>query len=134
MLLPKLQSISDQFSIEVHVSYVTKSNTKYHNEFISIKPNQSTSHYFKDHLFSPLGETDFFESGLGSKTFETILGNTGLAICNDLRFPEHLRSLSKSGAQFILVSAHWLESRINHWGFLLQARAIENLCFEIGIN
>ena len=38
------------------------------------------------------------------------------------------------GANLFVVIACWPEVRINHWTTLLQARAIENQAFVIGLN
>jgi predicted amidohydrolase len=55
-------------------------------------------------------------------------------VCYDLRFPEHFRSAVKKGADLMVVIASWPVKRYHHWLTLLQARAIENLAFVIGVN
>ncbi|HTL28529.1 MAG TPA: nitrilase-related carbon-nitrogen hydrolase, partial [Tepidisphaeraceae bacterium] len=55
-------------------------------------------------------------------------------VCYDLRFPEIFRRAVRKGATLMTVIANWPEARINHWLTLLQARAIENQCYVIGIN
>lgn len=55
-------------------------------------------------------------------------------VCYDLRFPEHFRTAVKQGADLIVVIASWPVKRYHHWLALLQARAIENLAFVIGVN
>jgi len=55
-------------------------------------------------------------------------------ICYDLRFPEHFRAAVKMGANLMVVIASWPVKRHHHWLTLLQARAIENLAFVIGVN
>lgn len=54
-------------------------------------------------------------------------------ICYDLRFPEIFQIASQE-SWLISVIANWPCSRIVHWKALLQARAIENQCFIIGVN
>lgn len=54
-------------------------------------------------------------------------------ICYDLRFPELFQILSEKNL-LISVIANWPASRRKHWMTLLQARAIENQCFIIGVN
>ena len=65
---------------------------------------------------------------------DTPLGNTGLAICYDLRFPELFRSQADKGVETILITSGWPTPRINHWRVLLQARAIENQAWVIACN
>ena len=55
-------------------------------------------------------------------------------VCYDLRFPEHFRTAVKMGADLMVVIASWPVKRYHHWLTLLQARAIENLAFVIGVN
>lgn len=61
-------------------------------------------------------------------------GETGLAICYDLRFPEMFRRYALDGVQTMIISAEWPLQRIEHWQTLLRARAIENQCFVIAAN
>jgi nitrilase len=58
----------------------------------------------------------------------TPAGQLGLAVCYDLRFPEHFRRLLDLGAEwFCLPSAFTAPTGRAHWETLLRARAIENL-------
>lgn len=60
------------------------------------------------------------------------VGNLGLAICYDLRFPELFRRLKKQGAEILIVpSAFTVPTGEAHWSVLLRARAIENQCFVV---
>jgi len=62
----------------------------------------------------------------------TAVGNLGLAICYDLRFPELFRHLKKQGAEILIVpSAFTVPTGQAHWSVLLRARAIENQCFVV---
>jgi predicted amidohydrolase len=55
-------------------------------------------------------------------------------ICYDLRFPEVFRAAARRGAEIFLVIANWPDRREQHWVTLLQARAIENLAYVVGVN
>ncbi|MEM8604406.1 MAG: carbon-nitrogen hydrolase family protein, partial [Cyanobacteria bacterium P01_H01_bin.121] len=60
------------------------------------------------------------------------LGNLGLSVCYDVRFPELYRHLSKAGAQVLFVPAAFTAyTGKDHWRVLLQARAIENTCYVV---
>jgi len=90
--------------------------------------------YRKIHPFSNSGENKSYSSGrtpvitkIGKITF-------GLSICYDLRFPELYRFYGKKKVDIICNIANWPSTRISHWDKLLQARAIENLSYMIGVN
>jgi predicted amidohydrolase len=55
-------------------------------------------------------------------------------VCYDLRFPELFRADALAGAQLLVVIANWPQSRSAHWRALLQARAIENQAYVVGVN
>jgi predicted amidohydrolase len=62
----------------------------------------------------------------------TELGNIGLAICYDLRFPELFRGLVDAGAEVIVMpSAFTAPTGRAHWHPLVRARAIESQCFVV---
>ncbi len=59
----------------------------------------------------------------------------GLAICYDLRFPEHFRAMASLGLDLILLPAAFTYlTGEAHWLPLLQARAIENQCYLAAAN
>jgi predicted amidohydrolase len=44
------------------------------------------------------------------------------------------RAAMRQGAQLFAVIANWPVTRIHHWVTLLQARAIENQAYVVGVN
>jgi deaminated glutathione amidase len=66
----------------------------------------------------------------------TPLGNVGLSICYDLRFPDLYQYYSREcGATLLAVPSKFLKTTGEaHWLPLLQARAIENQCFVLAAN
>jgi predicted amidohydrolase len=98
--------------------------------------------YQKLHLFDidigdgrPLKESDSVEAGKEIlPAFKTPVGNVGLLICFDLRFPEpSLRILQSDPKPDILTypSAFTIPTGKVHWMPLLQARAIETQCYVV---
>ena len=58
-------------------------------------------------------------------------------ICYDLRFPVFSKNNFKENAyhyDLLIYVANWPAVRENIWATLLQARAIENSCYTIGLN
>ena len=90
--------------------------------------------YAKTHPAAIYGEHESYEAGDEVVTFP--LGGFTVCpfICYDLRFPEVFRIGTSRGANLFTVIANWPAVRIEHWVTLLQARAIENLAYVIGVN
>ncbi|RAM51679.1 MAG: carbon-nitrogen hydrolase family protein [Hapalosiphonaceae cyanobacterium JJU2] len=97
--------------------------------------------YQKVHLFDvnvPDGNT-YRESStvmagteLPSVYSDEVLGNIGLSVCYDVRFPELYRHMSSKGVDVIFVPAAFTAfTGKDHWQVLLQARAIENTSYII---
>jgi predicted amidohydrolase len=95
---------------------------------------QAIGTYQKLHPFTFGGEHKRFEAGRGGILYP--LGEFQVApfICYDLRFPEVFRHAALAGAKVITVAANWPSARHAHWLPLLQARAIENQCYVLGVN
>jgi deaminated glutathione amidase len=95
--------------------------------------------YRKIHLFDvdlangvSLRESDTRAHGAEVVVAQTELGNMGLSVCYDLRFPELYRGLANQGAHLIFVpSAFTAFTGQAHWETLLRARAIENQVYVI---
>jgi predicted amidohydrolase len=89
--------------------------------------------YAKNRLFSLAGEGRSYQAGREAVVFEVDGTPCSVFICYDLRFPELFRQVIPR-AELIFVLANWPDSRQRHWEVLLQARAIENQCFVVGVN
>lgn len=117
-------------------------NGKVYNTALMFGPDGSElARYEKVHLFDvnlPDGNT-YRESSTvlaGIRTPPVYpskeLGNLGLSVCYDVRFPELYRHLSQMGAEVLFVPAAFTAyTGKDHWQVLLQARAIENTCYIV---
>ncbi len=114
-----------------------------YNTCILYTPEGIISHsYNKIHLFDVSVERDetYNESssiapGNELVVADTPLGHFGMTVCYDLRFPEMYRRLLDMGATiFTVPAAFTYATGKRHWQLLLQARAVENLCFVIASN
>jgi deaminated glutathione amidase len=90
-----------------------------------------SSVYRKLHLYDALGfkESDKMMAGnMIEKPAKTSVGNIGLMICYDIRFPEMSRILTVKGANVLVSPSAWVHGvmKEEHWQTLLKARAIEN--------
>ena len=105
------------------------------NQALVIAPDGSElARYDKNHPFSMGGEDQVHAAGKGVALFEWQGLRIAPLICYDLRFPELAREAVRAGAEVLIYIAAWPAKRTQHWITLLQARAIENLAFVIGVN
>ncbi|AFZ35065.1 Nitrilase/cyanide hydratase and apolipoprotein N-acyltransferase [Stanieria cyanosphaera PCC 7437] len=121
---------------------VVEDASKAYNTALLVNPSgQEQVRYQKIHLFDvdvPDGNT-YRESStvmagvnLPSIYHSEDLGNIGISICYDVRFPELYRHLSNKGADILFIPAAFTAfTGKDHWQVLLQARAIENTCYVI---
>jgi predicted amidohydrolase len=100
-------------------------------------PNGQLGTYDKRHLFGYAGEDQHYAAG-SKRLIAAVNGwKINLQVCYDLRFPVWARQQSQEdGPEYDLLVyvANWPERRRNAWMALLQARAIENQCYVIGVN
>lgn len=105
------------------------------NEALVISPEgEVIGRYIKQRPFSGAGEDAVHERGFEGTTFSWAGMRVAPLICYDLRFPELFRAGAKAGAEMFAVIAAWPKKRIDHWIALLQARAIENQAYVVGVN
>lgn len=102
--------------------------------FLISPQGELVASYAKVHLFAPMGEKRFLTAGDAAPLFDLPWGQTALAICYDLRFPELFRRYAAAGAVLLLLPAQWPIPRLEHWRILLRARAIENQCVVAACN
>ena len=118
---------------------------EYYNRLIWMLPNGQYGVYDKRHRFGYAGEDDHYTAGT-KRLIASVKGwKINLLVCYDLRFPvwarqspprhEMERGLGGEVEYDILIYvANWPEKRIAAWKILLQARAIENQCYVVGVN
>jgi len=121
---------------------VPASGGKVYNTALLVNANgEEIARYKKAHLFDvnlPDGNT-YSESQmvLAGTQIPPVhgsaeLGNIGLSVCYDVRFPELYRSMTIAGANVLFVPATFTAyTGKDHWQVLLQARAIENTSYVI---
>ncbi len=113
-------------------SILVKKKNKKVNRFYWVKPDGQIDFYDKRHLFRMGNEQNFVIAGKERKIFKIKDINILPNICYDLRFP--VWSRNKNDYQLLINIANWPAARRNAWDVLLQARAIENQAYVIGVN
>ncbi|MEZ5384415.1 MAG: carbon-nitrogen family hydrolase [Prosthecobacter sp.] len=105
------------------------------NQALVIAPDgNELARYDKNHPFSMGGEDQVHAGGTGVSVFEWSGLSIAPLVCYDLRFPELARDAVRAGAEVLVYIAAWPSRRTQHWITLLQARAIENLAYVVGVN
>ncbi len=95
--------------------------------------------YDKIHMFDVnVSDTEFYRESAAYRPggravlADTPLGQIGMTVCYDVRFPHLYRRLAQGGAQVITVPAAFNHvTGAAHWEILLRARAIETGCFVL---
>lgn len=102
------------------------------NRLWFVEPDGQTSYYDKVHLFRMAGEDQRYQCGSERKCVHYRGWRILLSVCYDLRFPVFCRNTNDYDV--FLCVASWPTERRQAWRTLLQARAIENLCYSVGVN
>jgi len=111
-------------------------NQKYFNRLYVVGPDQ-THFYDKKHLFTIAKENQYYSAGKKELVVNIKGWKIKPLICYDLRFPLWSRNKHDKGDysfDALVYVANWPAVRSNAWVALLQARAIENLAYTIGVN
>lgn len=113
-------------------SLVVKDQGKFYNRLVFVEPSGILNQYDKRHTFTLVGEHKVFTAG----TERLLVNYKGWKlcplICYDLRFPVWSRNTEDYDA--LIYVANWPKPRVSAWDALLKARAIENMCYCIGVN
>lgn len=132
--LNAFSALARQHAVCILAGFAIRQGGKAANTLVAFSGEGNTiARYEKIHPFSFSGEDQFFQGG--NRLSKIRLGeiNIGLTICYDLRFPELYSALAKD-CDVLVNIANWPRRRVSHWRTLLQARAIENQAFVIGVN
>ncbi|HQW45045.1 MAG: amidohydrolase [Chitinophagaceae bacterium] len=118
-------------------SLIIEEAGNYFNRLIWMLPNGQHGHYDKRHLFGYAAEDNHYTAGT-KRLIASVKGwKINLLVCYDLRFPVWARQQSQEeGPEYdvLIYVANWPERRSHAWKTLLQARAIENQSYVVGVN
>lgn len=134
-----MRQMAGQTKAAICGSFIVKEDGQHYNRLFWMKPDGDYTTYDKRHLFRMAKEHEHYSSG-EKKIIENVKGwKICPLICYDLRFPVWSRNLpdnseSKMNYDLAIYIANWPASRSDAWDTLLKARAIENLCYTVGVN
>ena len=140
-IIQNLKELARRFDAAIAGSMDVEEDGKRYNRFYFVTPTDVYT-YDKRHLFSYAGEDKNFTAGKERTIVEWRGVKFLLQVCYDLRFPCFSRNKNLSpftsrlapSYDAIIYVANWPASRRRVWDVLLQARALENQCFVVGVN
>jgi len=129
-----MKSTARQRQLTLCGSVIIADAGSFYNRFIWVTPDGNLDTYDKRHLFRMAGEHEHYSAG--SNNITVMDGETRIRpqVCYDLRFPAWSRNTREDGYDLLLFIANWPAARREQWLALLRARAIENLCYVVGVN
>jgi omega-amidase len=129
-----MKNIAAQKKVILTGSLIIREEGFYFNRLIWMLPNGQYGHYDKRHRFAYAGEDKHYAAG-NKRLIASVNGwKVNLQVCYDLRFPVWARQKEQNEYDLLIYVANWPERRNHAWKTLLQARAIENQSFVIGLN
>jgi len=137
-----MKKIAAEKKIILTGSVIIEEDGRYYNRLVWMLPNGQYGIYDKRHRFAFAGEDDQYTAGT-KRLIASVKGwKINLQVCYDLRFPVWARQASTFRAgvhespeyDVLIYVANWPERRNTAWKTLLQARAIENQCYVVGVN
>ena len=128
-----MQHKAEQYKAVVTGSVMVKEGDAYFNRLYWVRPDGSYEKYDKKHLFRMAKEHHTYTSGRERLIVELNGWKVCPLVCYDLRFPVWSRN-TNNAYDLLLYVANWPKVRSQPWRTLLQARAIENLAYVVGVN
>jgi predicted amidohydrolase len=113
-------------------SLIVKEGGRHYNRLVWATPDGGLAYYDKRHLFRMAREDEHYAAGNRRLTVELKGWRICPLVCYDLRFP--VWSRNRGDYDVLLYVANWPSRRRTAWSALLRARAIENVCYVVGVN
>lgn len=131
-----MRAMAARLQAVVTGSLATEDAGNYFNRLTWMRPDGTCAAYDKRHLFRMAQEDRHYAAGADQLVVELDGWRIRPLVCYDLRFPVWSRNRigTDGGYDVLLYAASWPERRRHAWQTLLKARAIENLCYCIGVN
>lgn len=129
-------ALAERYQVNIVAGSVSnvRGSKVYNTAMVFDRTGACIASYDKTHLFTPMGEDNYYTPGDRLCTFVLDGVKCGLIICYDVRFPELTRSLTVPGLDMLFVVSQWPKVRTFHLRSLTTARAIENQMFLVCCN
>jgi omega-amidase len=134
-IVSSLQELAKESGIAILGSFRQANDPLPKNTAVAIgNDGRILATYAKMHLFSYGHEDQGSSPGTDLGIFSLGTLTCGIAICYDLRFPDLFRLYARKGVKTVFVPSAWPQIRTRHWELFIQARALENQMYVIGVN
>ncbi|MBQ8893241.1 MAG: carbon-nitrogen family hydrolase [Clostridia bacterium] len=132
----RIGSLAQKYGVNIVAGSVSnvRNGKVFNTAMIFDRQGACIAEYDKTHLFTPMGEQDYYTGGDHLCRFTLDGIKCGMIICYDIRFPELTRTLSLPGMDMLFMVSQWPKERIFHLRTLTAARAIENQMFVVCCN
>lgn len=127
-----LKTMASTHQLAICGSLVIGEDDTFYNRLVFVHPDGNVDTYNKKHSFTLAGEHKVYTSGQERLIVDYKGWKICPLICYDLRFP--VWSRNTDAYDLLIYVANWPKQRIAAWSCLLQARAIENMSYTIGVN
>lgn len=127
-----MKELAKTKAIAIVGSVIIAEKGSFYNRLLFVEPSGFITSYNKRHTFTLAGEHKIYEAGKEKVILHYKGWKIRPLICYDLRFP--VWSRNTENYDVLLYVANWPKSRISAWDILLKARAVENMCYCIGVN
>ncbi|MEE8398671.1 MAG: amidohydrolase [Desulfobacterales bacterium] len=128
-----IKAKASEKNADITGSVIIEDRGRYYNRLFWAKPDGALCTYDKEHLFRLAGEEKVYSASHKKITVDVKGWKIRPFICYDLRFPIWTRNIEPLYDVAVFI-ANWPKKRSAHWRLLLQARAVENQCYVIGVN
>lgn len=115
-------------------SLIVEESNNFYNRLVWVQSDGEIKTYDKRHLFRMADEHNHFSAGTERIIIEYKGWKVCPLVCYDLRFPVWSRNSSENQYDVLIYIANWPGARKAPWSKLLEARAIENQCYVVGVN
>lgn len=132
-----LKNKAKKHECAITASLIIKEDANYYNRMVFVQEDGSVQYYNKRKLFTFSDEDQYYTPGNTKKIIEYKGWKIFLQVCYDLRFPEMSKNKVENDNydyDLLINVANWPAKRSLHWKTLLQARAIENQAYLMGVN
>jgi omega-amidase len=127
-----MQNMANTSQSAICGSVVIKAQNDCYNRFVFVHSSGEIQTYDKRHLFTLAGEDQNYRAGRDRLIIDYKGFKICPMVCYDLRFPVFSRNTVDY--DLLIYVANWPKPRVNAWDILLRARAVENMCYVVGVN